>query len=120
MKRSEITNTLLRLVGPLVFLAGMMACITIGEPLGVGLTWRNVVALCAIPWICGYAGYNMGWIKGQYAGWIKSRDEFRPNKMMERPEASDGDSWVETIRCPACGMINTAHVHFEDWMPFPA
>jgi hypothetical protein len=69
------------LVGPLVFFAGMVACMTIGEPLalGVGLTWRNVVAMCAIPWLCGYTGYHMGWINGHYAGWIKARDEHRPN-----------------------------------------
>ena len=81
MKRSGMTNTLRRLVGPLVFLAGMVVCMTVGEPLalGVGLTWRNVVALCAIPWLCGYAGYNMGWNNGHYAGWIKARDEYRHN-----------------------------------------
>ena len=75
MKRSGMTNTIRRLVGPLVFLAGMVACMTIGEPLamGVALTWRNVVAMCAIPWICGYAGYHMGWINGHYAGWIETR-----------------------------------------------
>jgi hypothetical protein len=65
----------------LVFLGGMVTAMTIGEPLalGGGLTWRNVVAMCAIPWLCGYAGYHMGWINGHYAGWIKARDEYRPN-----------------------------------------
>ena len=27
---------------------------------------------------------------------------------------------AETIRCPECGKVQTAQVHFEDWMPFPA
>lgn len=26
----------------------------------------------------------------------------------------------ETIKCPECGKVQTAQVHFEDWMPFPA
>jgi len=26
----------------------------------------------------------------------------------------------ETIRCPECGRVQTAQVHFETWMPFPA
>ena len=70
-----------RMVGHLLFFAGMVAFIWIGEPLslGVGLTWRNVVAMCSIPWLCGYAGYHMGWINGHYAGWCKARDEYRPN-----------------------------------------
>lgn len=76
MKRSEMLVVLQRLVGPLVFFAGMVACMTLGEPLalGVNLTWRNVVAMCAIPWLCGYTGYHMGWINGH-----KARDEPRHN-----------------------------------------
>ena len=27
---------------------------------------------------------------------------------------------AETIRCPECGKVQEAQVHFEDWMPFPA
>ena len=27
---------------------------------------------------------------------------------------------AETIRCPGCGKVQIAQVHFEDWMPFPA
>jgi hypothetical protein len=78
------------LVGPLVFFAGMVACMTIGEPLasGVGLTWRNVVAMCAIPWLCGYTGYHMGWLNGHYAGWIQARDEHRPNKLINLTRAN--------------------------------
>lgn len=26
----------------------------------------------------------------------------------------------ESIRCPACGRVQEAQVHFEHWMPFPA
>jgi hypothetical protein len=91
MKRSGMTNTLRRMVGHLAFLAGMAACLTIGEPLalGVGLTWRNVVAMCSIPWLCGYGGYQIGWLNGQVSGWLKARDEYRPNANLERLERSD-------------------------------
>ena len=27
---------------------------------------------------------------------------------------------AEMIRCPQCRHVQTAHVHCEDWMPFPA
>ena len=78
---AAFAGTVRRMVGPLVFLAGMVACMTIGEPLalGVNLTGRNVVALCAIPWLCGYACYHLGWINGQYAARIKARGNYRHN-----------------------------------------
>ena len=78
-----------RMVGHLLFAAVLGACVWIGEPLalGVGLTWRNVAAMCSIPWLCGYAGYHMGWINGHYAGWIKARDEYRPNAALTGVEA---------------------------------
>lgn len=74
-----------RMVGHFLFLAGMVAFMWIGEPLamGVGLTWRNVVMMCAIPLLCGYVGYQMGWINGHYAGWLKAHDEYQPNKKVE-------------------------------------
>ena len=33
---------------------------------------------------------------------------------------SPGYPRAETIRCPECGKSQTAHVHFENWMPFTA
>ena len=41
------------------------------------------------------------------------------NEPSERAELP-GYPRTETIRCPECGKVQAAQVHFEDWMPFPA
>lgn len=106
---SGLRIVLQRLVGPLVFFAGMVACMTIGEPLalGVGLTWRNVVAMCAIPWLCGYTGYHMGWINGHYAGWIKARDEHRPNAPDQARLQPSPEAGCSRLVCAQCGAEET-------------
>lgn len=41
-------------------------------------------------------------------------------KTMTWNEELPGYPRAETIRCPQCGKIQVAHIHFEDWMPFPS
>lgn len=77
MKRSGMTNTLRRLVGPLVFLAGILLCVVNAEP--APLHWRQWLGLASFGLLIGYAAYQCGWINGQHAGWCKARDEYRPN-----------------------------------------
>ncbi len=91
MKRSGMTNTLRRLVGPMVFLAGMLLCVVNAEP--APLHWRQWLGLSSFGLLIGYAAYQCGWINGHHAGWIKARDEYRPNTPEQaRCKASPGSA----------------------------
>jgi hypothetical protein len=48
-------------------------------------------------------------------------DRGRVERAKQRMEAYlPGYPRAETIKCPECGKVQSAQVHFKGWMPFPA
>jgi hypothetical protein len=62
-----------KFIGHFIFLVGMMVFVIFGEPLNPfnNITWREILSMCAIPWLTGYTCYHIGWMNGYGEGLVK-------------------------------------------------